>query len=303
MAVDRAVDRRVLRLSRRQNGNVTRQQLRQAGLTPAAIKARMARGYLVPMYRGVYAAGDPELVPLAWEAAAVLSLGAGAALSHRSAAAVWSFAEPARGAIDVTVAGRKPRPRPRVRVHRVVQLAPEDFRSKSNIAITAPARTVIDYAVSATARELERAIAEARVLRLLTDRALRRALSRAPPNHPGAVAVRALLDRQADPRFTRSEGEREMLSLIRAAKLPEPEVNARLNGLEVDFLWRAERLVLEVDGYGFHGHRGAFETDRERSQILAATSIRVSRATWRQLVDEPFAVIARLAQAIGGVAG
>jgi hypothetical protein len=47
----------------------------------------------------------------------------------------------------------------------------------------------------------------------------------------------------------------------------------------------------------------SFETDRERSQMLAATSIRVSRATWRQLVDEPFVVIARLAQAIGAVAG
>jgi hypothetical protein len=39
-----------------------------------------------------------------------------------------------------------------------------------------------------------------------------------------------------------------MLRLIRAAELPAPRVNARLGGYEVDFLWREEQLVVEVDG-------------------------------------------------------
>ena len=65
--------------------------------------------------------------------------------------------------------------------------------------------------------------------------------------------------------------------------LPRPEINARLAGYEVDFLWRTQRLVVEVDGFRFHGHRLAFERDREMQQALTAAGYRVSRITWRQL--------------------
>ena len=71
-----------------------------------------------------------------------------------------------------------------------------------------------------------------------------------------------------------------------------------VQGFEVDVLWRAPRLVIEVDGHAFHGHRTAFERDRRRDQILAAAGYIVIRVTWRQLVDEPVAVITRIAQAL-----
>jgi hypothetical protein len=35
--------------------------------------------------------------------------------------------------------------------------------------------------------------------------------------------------------------------------LPQPAVNAAVHGLTVDFLWRAERVVVETDGRGAHG--------------------------------------------------
>jgi very-short-patch-repair endonuclease len=70
-----------------------------------------------------------------------------------------------------------------------------------------------------------------------------------------------------------------------------PQTNAQLLGFEVDFLWAAERVVVEVDGHQFHGQRRAFESDRRRDQILAARGYRVMRITWRQLQDEPLAVI------------
>ncbi len=55
---------------------------------------------------------------------------------------------------------------------------------------------------------------------------------------------------------------------------------------------------MEVDGFGVHGHRAAFENDRRRDQTLAAGGYAVVRATWRQLTGEPMAVLARLAQAL-----
>jgi very-short-patch-repair endonuclease len=36
---------------------------------------------------------------------------------------------------------------------------------------------------------------------------------------------------------------------------------------------------VEVDGYGVHGHRAAFERDRRRDQVLAAAGYTVLRVT------------------------
>jgi very-short-patch-repair endonuclease len=44
--------------------------------------------------------------------------------------------------------------------------------------------------------------------------------------------------------------------------------------------------------------RLAFERDRRRDQRFVAAGYRVVRVTWRQLQNEPFAVIARVAQAL-----
>ena len=71
--------------------------------------------------------------------------------------------------------------------------------------------------------------------------------------------------------LTRSEAERRLLELIRAARLPEPEVNVRVGRHAVDFLWREHNLVVEVDGYAFHSSR------RASSVTAAATS------TWRPM--------------------
>ena len=88
------------------------------------------------------------------------------------------------------------------------------------------------------------------------------------------------------------------MKLIRAAELPPPEVNARVGGFEVDFLWREQRLVVEVDGFRYHSSRAAFERDRRRDAALAAAGYRVIRVTWRQLVEGPEAVVARIAAAL-----
>jgi very-short-patch-repair endonuclease len=98
--------------------------------------------------------------------------------------------------------------------------------------------------------------------------------------------------------LTRSEAERRLVSLVRAAGLPAPEHNVRIDGLEVDLFWRDHALVIEVDGFAYHSGRAAFERDRSRDARLTALGIAVMRITWRQLVHEPHAVVARLAQAL-----
>jgi very-short-patch-repair endonuclease len=66
----------------------------------------------------------------------------------------------------------------------------------------------------------------------------------------------------------------------------------------VDFVWPEHKLVVEVDGYQFHGHRSAFERDRKKDQILIAAGYRVIRITWLQLKHEPLRVAAVIAAAL-----
>jgi very-short-patch-repair endonuclease len=82
---------------------------------------------------------------------------------------------------------------------------------------------------------------------------------------------------------------------VRAAGLPRPRVNARIDGYEVDFLWPDHRLVVEVDGHAFHSNRPQRERDSRRDRDLAVHGYLVLRVTWRQIDREPEALVARIA--------
>jgi very-short-patch-repair endonuclease len=76
-------------------------------------------------------------------------------------------------------------------------------------------------------------------------------------------------------------------------------VNARVGGIEVDFLWREQRLIVETDSWRHHGDRSAFERDRARDAHLQSLGFRVLRFTHRQLTAEQTAVVAALHPLLG----
>jgi very-short-patch-repair endonuclease len=291
-------DRAVAEVAARQYGVVSRAQLEAAGLGPSAIKHRIAHGRLHRIHRGVYAVGHRALAPGAREMAAVLACGPSAVVSHRSAARLWRLLGPdSVAAVEVTILRSTRASRPGIRIHRSDRLPPKDIRRLARIPVTSPARTLLDFADDATERELERAFDEA-LVRRLTSRAALVAVVERSRGRRGAGRLRGLVQRDEEPAFTRSEAEERFLALVRAAGLPAPQLNVELGGYTVDFLWRAPSLVVEIDGYRFHSTRSAFERDRVRDARLGAAGHRVMRVTWRQLVAEPHAVVARLAQAL-----
>ena len=254
-----------------QDGIVTRDQLRALGLGRGAIEHRMRRGVLHVLHRQVYQWGIP--MDSQWTAAraAALACGAGAAVSHHASAGLYEIRRQRSGPVDVTVVGRRVRLRG-IRAHAAAALDPADIKTLRGIAVTAPARTLLDLAGELTAPELAAAVEQAQIKRLATKREIAAAIERTP-RRAGVQALRALFD---EPAFTRSKAERRLVALLRAAQLSQPEFNACVEGFEVDALWRRERVVLEFDSYAFHaGPRAAFERDgaaRPRFSARATSS-------------------------------
>jgi very-short-patch-repair endonuclease len=180
-------------------------------------------------------------------------------------------------------------------VHSASSLEAEDIRRLHGLPLTAPARTLFDLAATGH-RDLDRAFGDAHAQRLVTAREIERLLDRAGPR-PGSRALRSLLSDNASG-FTRSEAERLLRALLRSANLPLPRFNARVAGYEVDAFWPEHRLVIEVDGYAYHGHRAQFERDRRKDLALTAAGYRVIRISWHQLTQEPFALVAVISAAL-----
>jgi very-short-patch-repair endonuclease len=269
---------------------VTHAALIAAGIGPNAITRRVRDGRLTRLFRGVYRVG-PVDAPWTREAAALLACGRHSVVSHDSSVAVAGLSDrPAR--VDVTIVAGHRVGQTGIRVHHAA-LLPGEICVRHGLRVTTPARTLLDVAASiGDPRRLARLVNEAQVQRLVSAASLRATIE-AHRHHRGAGALAAAV--ADEPRLTRSEAEDRMLALIRRIGLPTPRTNVRVLGHEVDFLWPRERLIVETDGYGSHGTRGAFERDRHRDARLQAAGYRVLRFTWWQLVNEPEVVAARLA--------
>jgi Protein of unknown function (DUF559)/Transcriptional regulator, AbiEi antitoxin len=273
------VDQRVAALAGRQHGVVSTRQLAALGLPQ--------RGRLHRVNRGVYAVGHPVLTVNGRRMAAVLAAGPGAVLSHASAAALWEIRPSAAARIDVSVRSNGGRgKRPGLRIHRTPTLRDDEITQHHGIRVTTPARTLLDLASSVPRRALERALDEAEIRDLYDRRALE-AISAAHAGERGTAALKQALADDGEPTLTDSELEELMLALCDEHDIARPRPPAWVAGLRVDFLFAAQRLVVETDGYRYHRTRRAFERDRERDAILARAGYRTLRFTHRQLTREP----------------
>jgi very-short-patch-repair endonuclease len=284
-------------LAARQHGVVARAQLGEAGVSKRAVDRRIASGQLKVLYRGVYRAG-PVAGVRAREIAAALACGPAAVVSHASAAAAWQFmALPSDSPLHVTVPALVRRRVSGILVHRARDLKADEVVRLDGVPLTTPARTVLDLAKIIGIAALERAVAQAERRDLVTIPGIL-TLVNAHPRHRGTGVLRKLLEGNATPALTRSEAESRLLELIRKARLRAPRTNVRLLDYEVDFLWPAEKLIVEVDGYAYHSSLGAFARDRRRDAALTAAGHRVVRFTWHDIVSEPELTLTTLVHAL-----
>ena len=292
------LDREAARVSARQCGVITYQQLIACGLSGNRVEQRVRSGQLQRLWRGVYAFGHKQLTREGRLIAAVLACGPGAVLSHRSAAAHWELLGTGQRRIDVTVPTRASRAtRKGIRLHRSRRLDPADVTERNGIPITTVARTLVDLNAVVPDRLVERALEQAYIGRLIAPHAIEEALARA--NGRKTRALRRLIAAEhRTATVTRSELEERFLTLIGLAGLPDPEVNAWLHGYEVDFLWRDRRRVVEVDGHAYHSTRQAATRDRRKDNDLEIAGFRVTRFTADQILHDPDDTLARAKQVL-----
>ena len=279
-AAPTGVDRAVASLATRQDGVVERRQLIALGLSAAAIDHRVRAGRLIVLYRGVYTVGHEALTERGKLKAALIAAGQSAVLSHRTAAALWKLTPSMPPSIDVTVTKKGPRSRRGLIIHETRR--PPGVRSLGSLAVTAPLRTLVDLAAIQPEHQLERLCAQALVLKHVTDEQL----DAAGILDPDLVAP------------TRSGFERAFFAALRRAGLPRPIAGYPISHYTADFAWPAERVVVETDGWQFHGDRIAFEDDRARDAFLVARGWIVVRVTRRRLKNSPMLVMVQLGQTL-----
>ena len=234
-------------------------------------------GRLHRVHRGVYAVGRPPITPLERAAAAVLACGPGAALSHASALALWGLRGwPRRH--HVTVTRGDPRPKG-ITVHRSRTLHRRDLTTQRGIRVTSAARALLDSAPALTDTALTRGVNGARRARLCSPTALAELLAR-NPTHPGAQRLTPFADPHSP--FTRSTFEDRFATLCQTHELPTPRFNTHVCGYEVDALFEAEKLIVELDSWEFHRDRSSFVNDRNRDADTLAAGYATVRITWER---------------------
>lgn len=261
-------DHLIARIAARQHGVITIQQLLIVGLTHHAVRSRVRAGRLYRVHRGVYAVGHSGLTTHGRWKAATLALGPRAVLSHRSAAELWELLSPNGAAPHVSLPyPASPAKRADIHIHRSRTLTRVRTTSRFNIPVTMPGRTLADLRRTLTPAEVRRAT--------------RAAETRGLPLDAGFVADK-----------TESDLESDFLAICRRYRVPEPEVGVWIGRYRVDFLWRGQRLVIEVDGYIYHRGRQAMRDDNDRDLELELRGLRVVRIEDSRIASDPSGVAA-----------
>ena len=279
---------------------LARRQLQALGLSDRVIDGRLRRAQLHEVFRGVFVLGTRRISRRGRWMAAVLAGGEGALLSHRSAARLWRVIPLAAESVDVTCPPGRVVRRKGIVAHESV-VATDERMVIDGIPVTSIFRTIFDLAAVLRLRELERALHEAE-LRELRDRVSLPMLLERYPGRRGVKKLRAVLNSDEPVGITRNDFEEAFLALIDACGLPRPRMNADLalrgRFFEIDALWGRERVALELDSRGVHGTKKKFESDRQRDRILVAEGWKTMRITWRQMQEEPEAIVADLKLAL-----
>ncbi|MEV3902767.1 type IV toxin-antitoxin system AbiEi family antitoxin domain-containing protein [Mycobacterium sp. NPDC050551] len=277
---------------RRQDGVLTLRQALRAGLSQDAVDRRVRSGHWRRCARGVYFVDDRPFTDSARVRAAVWGYGGGAAASGLAAAWWHNLTKFAPEVVEVTIPREQRRSHlPSTRLRRR-DLRPADVVERRGLQVTAIPLTVVEAAVR---RGGGPKILDSSLQRHVELRVLWTAHLRNKGRH-GSPAARRLLQVADD--GARSEAERLLIRLLKAARITGWKANHPVAGYRVDVAFPSARVAVEVDGLAFHSDTDDFHADRVRQNAIALAGWQVLRFTWLDLTEHPQRVIAEIRRAI-----
>jgi CBS domain-containing protein len=276
-----------------QHGVVSRRDMIDIGVPASTVTSAVRSGRFATPQPGIYVVvGSPE-TQLQRLMIAVLSLPALAAVSHDSAAELWSLAHRGIRRIHVVTTRWDRVGRPGVAVHESLDLIPSDVVVHRGVPVTTAQRTVVDLGAS-NKWIVESALEEGIRRGLFTLQDVEQVVERVGrKGRRGVGVIRPLIDarREWD---TASESALEdmFLKVVAELELPAPRAQYVVRSASDVFVCRADfayprhRILIELDSEAHHMDRLTFRRDRSKQNQAVALGWTVLRFTWWDLVND-----------------
>ncbi len=260
---------------RQHDGVITLAQARRAGLSDQAVIRRQRSGSWRRCGPGVYFVDDRPFTDDARIRAAVWSYGAKAAASGLAAAWWLGLTRFAPNLVEVTVPrDSNGRCRDGTKLRRR-DLKPVDVVERRGLRVTELGLTVVEASVrpGGDARLMDSALQHRVDLRGLWHAHLRN------KGRYGSPAARRLL--QAADDGARSEAERLLIRLLRAAKITGWRANYPLAGYRIDVAFPKQKIAIEVDGFAFAAPERAAKTCRWHRPVKQCQNVHRRCMGWQ----------------------
>jgi len=278
-------------LAAEQHGIFTLDDARRVGLSRGQIDRRIAHRWSV-VYDGVYRVMG---APVTWRSelrAAVSAAGAGSAVSHRAAAAIYELPGGRPGLVELSCLRWKRSTRPGLIVHESRRLGEADIQELDGLQVARPERVLLDLAwLHPSVRYLELVVQAARRRRLLTYESARATFDRhARRGLRGVATLRQVLDAW-DPasRPTESEMETLLVHTLRDHGLPAPTTQFEVLDSTGTFVARVDaaypdaRIAIEYDSMQEHSDEFQLARDARRRNAVQTAGFVVLSARKREL--------------------
>jgi very-short-patch-repair endonuclease len=289
-----------------QRGVIARWQAETAGLAAGILRAKLRGRRWQPLYRGVYAAFTGEPPRAAWQWAALLRAGEGAALSHYTAAEMDGLTDRVSNVIHLSIGhdrrvqldGEAPTPRaPRIVLHRSARIA----------AARHPVRTPSRTRIPETVIDLTQLAVNFDDVLAWLSRGCGRGLT-TPEHLRAAVAARrkmrwrrevlVALDDVAAGAHSPLE-HHFVRGVERAHRLPTAKRQVQLTTQSgrryLDNLYAAFSVGVELDGQAYHPAETRWD-DLHRDNYCAVVGLIILRYSWADVTERRCSTAAELAR-------
>jgi Protein of unknown function (DUF559) len=278
------LDVRLVELLETQWNRASLAQIEALGFSRVDVKYRVETGRLRAVHQGVFA-GRPFLDDQRGRWMAATLTAPETYLSHASSAALHGFWDRRRQIETATRPGNGgPRRIDGLFVYRSATLNGNTVRV-DGIPTTTPERAIIEMAPYVDDPGLARAVREAMRMKKITSEGLLRAVDAHFARRGTRRALRTLASYAGLPvAQARSGAEIRALMVLREAGRTLPRLNHKVAGEEADLSWRAQRLIIEIDGGPFHQDVGE---DARKEAVWRSAGWTVIRLPSEAVYDDP----------------